>query len=99
MLPFADSEELAMTPSWVDKPAGLTRWLGLALCCEVYLGPQPYAGHAVAARRCTKPAVGPTGTVGRAGRGSNASTHAHLGTAGRGTRKGTAGCERAGGAA
>ncbi len=27
------------------------------------------------------------------------STHAHLGTAGRGTRKGTVGCERAGGAA
>jgi hypothetical protein len=27
------------------------------------------------------------------------STHAHLGTAGRKTRKGTAGCERAGGAA
>ena len=34
----------------------------------------------------------------RAGRGSYASTHAHLGTAGRGTRKGTTGCERAGGA-
>ena len=28
-----------------------------------------------------------------------ASTHAYLGTAGRGTRKGTVGCERAGGAA
>ena len=27
------------------------------------------------------------------------STHAHLGTAGRGTRKGTMGCGRAGGAA
>ncbi len=35
----------------------------------------------------------------RAGCGSYASTHAHLGTAGRGTRKGTVGCERAGGAA
>ncbi len=48
------------------------------------------------------------GTVGRGpnrdhwpwtGRGGFASTHAHLGTAGRGTRKGTVGCGRAGGAA
>ena len=48
------------------------------------------------------------GTVGRGpnrdywpwtGRGVFASTHAHLGTAGRGTRKGTAGFGRAGGAA
>jgi hypothetical protein len=48
------------------------------------------------------------GTVGRGpnrdhrlwtGRGVLASTHAHLGTAGRGTRKGTVGFGRAGGAA
>ncbi len=48
-----------------------------------------------------------SGTAGRgpnqdhwpgAGRQSYASTHAHLGTAGRGTRKATTGCERAGGA-
>ena len=30
---------------------------------------------------------------------TNATTHAYLGTAGHGTRKGTVGCERAGGAA
>ena len=46
-------------------------------------------------------AVGPTGTTGRgrAAEWTYTSTHAHLGTAGRETRKGTVGCGRAGGAA
>jgi hypothetical protein len=66
----------------------------------------PCAGHAGAARRCTN--LLRSGTVGRGpnrdhrqwtGRGGFASTHAHLGTAGRETTLGIAGRTRAGGAA
>jgi len=66
----------------------------------------PCAGHAGAARRCTN--LLRSGTVGRGpnrdhrqwtGRGGFASTHAHLGTAGRETTLGIAGRTLAGGAA
>ncbi len=55
----------------------------------------PCAGHAGAARRCTPNRDHRPWT----GRGGFASTHAHLGTAGRETILGIAGCGRAGGAA
>jgi hypothetical protein len=76
-------------------------------------GTEPHASRGTAGRgaqlgpRASAELHGATGsgTAGRgphrprADRGSYASTNAHLGTAGRGTRKGTVGRERAGGAA
>ena len=62
----------------------------------------PRAGHAGAARRCTKRhrrLWAQPGRLAVTGRGSYASTHAHLCTAGRETILGIAGCDRAGGAA
>jgi hypothetical protein len=56
-------------------------------------GTEPHAPRGTAGRGSNRD-HGP-----RAGRGSYASAHAHLGTAGSGTRKGTVGCERAGRAA
>ncbi len=47
----------------------------------------PYAGHAGAARRCTKQHRQPWAPTGTTGRGGYASTHAHLGTTCRGTRR------------
>ncbi len=58
----------------------------------------PNRDHAVTTGRARTSGDGVV-PVGRADLGSYASTHAHLGTPGHGTRKGTVGRERAGGAA